>query len=159
MLKTTGAVLLSLLAINVADAAADDLIRRAVNCELREQELASFAKDLANSAPEFKEPSQQYGAPSADVYQLASPVASYGFSATQVVVTPARVLIAVSGKNVQDAVKALALEESRFAPASRAIRPNVSVVAFQMSHEAIRGKLLVGCEYASPAAAKWLEKN
>ena len=139
-----------------ARAADTDLLHRALGCQLGDNELALLITALAKERSDFKQPVQQYGAPSADVYELASPLSIYGYTSSQVVVTPARILLAVPGKTVGEAVKSLKLEETKFSPASRAVRPTVSTIAMKLSHASVADKLLVGCEYASSDAAQWL---
>ncbi|WEF32727.1 hypothetical protein [Pseudoduganella chitinolytica] len=49
------------------------------------------------------------------------------------------------------------LQEEAYSPASREVRPTASIVAFQLSHPELAGKLLVGCQYANGAAAAWMQ--
>lgn len=73
-----------------------------------------------------------------------------------IVVMPGKIMLAVSGATVSQATSSLKLEASSYSPANRSVRPTVSVVAFQLSAKQVEGKLLVGCEYANPAAATWI---
>lgn len=134
---------------------APSLLARALRCELRDAELASLLTTLAAADTAFHHTTAQYGAPTANVYRLAAPVTVRGFTSDEVVITPARILLAVPGKTVSDAVRALRLTPSSFSPASRDVRPSVSIVAFTLSHQQLAGKLLVGCEYAHADAAAW----
>lgn len=70
---------------------------------------------------------------------------------------PARVLLAVPDKTIDGAVRSLKLEKNPYSPASRTVRPTVSLVAFQLSHQNLQNKLLIGCEYAHQAAAQWVD--
>ncbi|AVR98537.1 hypothetical protein [Pseudoduganella armeniaca] len=139
-----------------ASCADTPLLERALSCQLKDNQLASLMHDLAAQQPAFAKPTSQYGAPSADVYQLSEPVTALGYTAAEVVITPARILLAVPGKAVSDAAGRLKLKEEAYSPASRVIRPTVRIVAFNLSHEKLQGKLLVGCEYASSGAARWV---
>lgn len=128
---------------------------RALNCQLADEELAGLMQDLAADLVAFRRPVAQYGAPTANVYAMPVPLKAFGHASSMVVVMPARVLLAVEGRTVRQASMALGLHASSFGPASRQVRPGVSAVAFQLSHPMLAGKLLVGCEYASEAAARW----
>ena len=140
-----------------ARAAEPDLLARAVRCELTDAQLSTLIHDISAQRPDFKSPIS-YGAPSVDVYQLNSPVDAYGFSSSVVAVMPARILLVVSGTSVDKAASALHLEKTlSFLPASRTVRPSVSIMAFELSHKVLKGKLLVGCQYESPGAASWVE--
>ena len=57
---------------------------------------------------------------------------------------------------INKAIGKLKLKEEPYSPASRVVRPTVRVVAFQLSHQALADKLLVGCEYANGDAAGWV---
>ena len=144
-----------LLACGACQAANPELIHRAVNCELRDDEVPTFTNALAQAGPDFKRPSAQYGAPVADVHDLAEPVSAFGFRAQQLVIMPTRVLLAISGQALAEVVKTLDLTEAPYAPASREVRPTVTVVALRLSHQALQNKVLLGCEYAQPASALW----
>ena len=93
--------------IPCAQASDGELLQRAVNCQLRDNELSSLVKKLADQRPDLKKPTAQYGAPAADVYELTAPVSAYGYTSAQLVITPARLLLAVSGKTVGEAAGAL----------------------------------------------------
>ncbi|MFP5391021.1 MAG: hypothetical protein ACLGI6_05675 [Gammaproteobacteria bacterium] len=138
-----------------ACAAESQLLENALSCKLKDSELASLMRELAVQQPAFAKPAKQYGAPSADVYQLPKPVSALGYSSSEIVITPARILLAVPGEPMARAIGKLKLKEEAFSPASRPVRPTVSVVAFQLSHQGLQEKLLVGCEYANPDAAQW----
>lgn len=137
-------------------AAGSPLLENALSCKLKDSEIPSLIRHLAVQQPAFAKPSKQYGAPSADVYQLREPVTALGYSSSEVVITPGRILLAVPGKSVGQAVATLKLKEEAYSPASREVRPSVSIVALQLSNDALAGKLLVGCEYANADAAAWI---
>jgi len=137
-------------------AAESPLLENALSCKLKDSEIASLIRDLAVQQPAFAKPSKQYGAPSADVYQLREPVTALGYSSAEVVVMPGRILLAVPGRSVDQAIAKLKLKADAYSPASRQVRPSVSIVALQLSSDALANKLLVGCEYASNDAATWI---
>ena len=145
------------LALNCACALAAQpaLLEGALQCKLADKDLASMMRALAAANPGMAKPAFQYGAPTVNVYQLAAPVTAFGYSSSTIAVMPGRILLAVSGTSLAAASARLKLEEQSFSPASRTVRPTVSVVAFQLSHKALEGKLLLGCEYGSAAAAAW----
>jgi hypothetical protein len=58
---------------------------------------------------------------------------------------------------MSDAIAKLNLKEMEFFPPGREIRPKVSVLAWQLPHKNLEGKLLVGCQYANVAAAGWVK--
>lgn len=144
--------------LTAAHASEVDLLERAVNCELHDDELVSLVETLKHRLPEFKKPAVQYGAPSVDVYHLTNPIRAHGYTSNQVVFSPGRILLAVPAKSLSQAVRALHLEEDSFLPASRTVRPTVSIVAYQLSHQALAGRLLVGCQYVNQAASHWLQE-
>jgi hypothetical protein len=140
-----------------AFAADTSLLERALSCKLKDAELPSLMRDLGTQVPGFAKPAVQYGAPATDVYQLLGPVTALGYSSDEIVMTPGRILMAVPQEPLPHAIGKLKLKESPFSPASRNVRQSVSVVAFQLSHKTLENKLLVGCEYALPAAGGWVK--
>lgn len=149
---------LLLLCTASAFASGATLLENALSCKLKDVEVESLMRNLAASQPAFAKPAKQVMAPSADIYRMAQPVTALGYSSTEVVVTPGRILLAVPGTPLKQAIGKLNLTEEPYSPAKREIRPTVSVVAFQMSSDGLEGKLLVGCEYANAAAARWVEQ-
>ncbi|TWI60930.1 hypothetical protein IP91_04895 [Pseudoduganella lurida] len=148
----------SLLALCSATAfsAEPALLEDALSCKLKDNQVASLMRELATRQPAFAKPATQYGAPAADVYQLNKPASALGYSSAEIVVTPGRILLAVPAESVAKAIAKLKLEEDSYGPASRLVRPTVSIVAFQLTHKSLQNKLLVGCEYASADAAAWI---
>lgn len=132
------------------------LLERALSCSLKDGELPSLMRELAVQQPTLARPIAQYGAPSADVYRLSEPFTALGYSSAEIVVTPARILLAIEGETMSQAIRKLKLEEAPYSPARRSVRPTVSIVAFQLSHKTLQNKLLVGCEYANAAAGSWV---
>lgn len=151
--------ILFIISCTCAQAAESQLLVRALSCELTDNELPTLIHDLARQQPAFRKPTARYGAPTANVYQLPSPITAFGYSSSLVVVTPARILLAVQGVSLDLVIDKLELDESPFSPANRAVRPTVSIVAFQLSHKALENKLLVGCEYATSPAVEWPEAD
>jgi hypothetical protein len=147
---------LAVLSSTSAFAAEPQLLQNALSCKLKDSDMPSLIRTLAAQQPAFAKPAKQFGAPSADVYQLQAPVTALGYSSREVVVTPGRILLAVPGETIAKAAGKLKLKEEEYSPASREVRPTVSVVAFQLSHMA--DKLLVGCQYANNDAASWVQQ-
>ena len=144
------------LSSSCALAAQAPLIERALQCKLADKDLAPMMRNLAAANPGMKKPTLQNGAPTFDLYQLSAPVEAFGYKSTTIVVMPGKIMLAVSGATFSQASASLKLEASSDSPASRVVRPTVSVVAFQLSARPVDGKLLVGCEYANPDAAAWV---
>jgi hypothetical protein len=107
-----------------------DLLQRALTCKLQDNELSSLLQDLAKTRTDFKKPTFLYALTSVDVYQLDSAISANGYTSSQVVVAPARVLMVVPGKALKEVIATLRLEESSFSPARRVVRPTVSIIAF-----------------------------
>jgi len=156
-MKNIVAAVLAFSCVN-AFSAESPLLENALSCKLKDNEMSSLMRELASRQPDFAKPAAQFGAPSADVYRLQKPVTAFGYSASEVVVTPGRILLAVPGEPVARAIGKLKLTAEEYAPASRVVRPTVSVVAFQLSHQPLQNKLLVGCEYANADAAAWVKQ-
>ena len=145
--------------IATAQASENDLLERALNCKLADEELPSLIKDLAAKSKAFSKPVAQFGAPTVDVYEIPSPAKAYGYSSKEIFITPGRTLLGVEGKKLPDVVKTLKLEEEEYSPARRLVRPTVSTVAFPLVHRAKNNKLAIGCEYANEAAVKWIDTS
>ena len=151
--------LLFTLCCGIGHASENNLLERAVGCELRDEEVASLLKTLKATHPDFKKSSLQYALPTADVYQLANPIRALGFASNQVVITPARILLVLPNETTSSVAQALGLKEIPFSPMRREIRPTVNIVAFHLSHKALVGKLLLGCEYANSNGASWFKEE
>lgn len=143
-----------LLGAGSAHAAGPSLVERAVTCQLKDAELAGLMSNLKAGTPGFAKAAAEGAAPSYSLYKLPAAVAMNAYRGKEVVVMPATIMLAVDGKSVADAVKALKLEPSEFAPASRTVRPTVEIVAMQLS--SFPNKVLVGCRYSNSAAAGWV---
>lgn len=113
-------------------------------------------RHLAAAHAAFAKPVAQHGAPAADLYQLTAPVSALGYRSSQVVLTPARILLATQVEPLPQVAARLGLQSAPYAPAARVVRPTVSVVAFRLAHKGLENSVLVGCEYATPAAARWV---
>lgn len=138
-----------------ASAAPAPLLERALQCKLEDKDLAALMRGLGAADSAMKKPVSQMGAPTVNVYQLAAPVTAFGYTSATVAIMPGRIVLAVDGTTVSAASTKLKLKEDEYGPASRAVRPTVSVVAFKLSSKPLEGKVLVGCEYANPATAAW----
>ena len=139
-----------------AFAAPPSLLERALECKLADKDLASMMRDLGAAEVAMKKPATRIGVPTVDLYQLAAPVTAHGHSSSTVAVMPGRIVLAVDGATVSAASTKLKLQEDSYGPSSREVRPNVSVVAFQLSAKPLAGKLLLGCQYGNPATATWV---
>jgi hypothetical protein len=138
---------------------ASRLLSRALSCQLGDADLGTLMSALAAERPELRTPRAQLSAPSGTLYVLATPVSALGFSSSLILVQPMRILMAVQGMTVPRVAGRLLLEPVPFSPSSRSVRPNVSVIAFDLHHAQLAGRVLVGCEYALPGAAGWLGAN
>ncbi|MFT3930577.1 MAG: hypothetical protein QM709_09825 [Spongiibacteraceae bacterium] len=138
---------------------ASTLLERALNCELQDSELKNLIQTIAVQQPELENPTAELATPSINLYELKTPITAFGYTSTTVAVTPARIMLAIPAINTKDVVKKLKLTEDEYSPASRIVRPTVSVVSFKLSHASLQGKTLVGCEYANPAAATWIQSG
>ncbi len=136
-------------------AAGNELLVRALSCQLTDTEIGPLIKNLITELKEFGKASTMLALPSVNVYQLTNPVTANGYTSTTVAIMPTRILLAVPGKTIKQAQSALKLESVPFSPVSRSIRPTVNLVALELSHKELAHKLLVGCEYANQEAAKW----
>jgi hypothetical protein len=59
------------------------LLETALSCQLKDEQIASLMRDLALQQPAFVKPSQQFGAPSADIYRLPKPVSALAIRPTK----------------------------------------------------------------------------
>lgn len=142
-------------AVGSAQAADATLLERALRCELKETELARLMPGLAAQDKGFTRPAASGGAPSYDLYKTAGSVSAHGYNAAEVVVMPATIMLAVEGKPLAAAVKALQLEGDEYSPAVRSVRPGVEIIAFQLS--SLPNKVLIGCRYSHEAAGAWVK--
>ena len=158
LLKTLGcAALISLaLAAPSAALARESLLARAVSCQVDDGDVATLMGGLAAEDPGMKSATQALAAPSGNLYRLARPVAALGYSTDAIFVSPGRIVIVVSGETLAAVTARLQLEAEPYGPAERRIDETRKIVAYQLSQGALNGKVLVGCEYANPAAAAWL---
>ena len=135
---------------------AEDLLQRALDCKLTPAELAPLPASLASTRSEFQKPARRYAAPSVDVYALPTPQVVAGLEGQAVALMPARILLVVSGKTLNEVMAALGLTPDRYGPAWRDVAAGVRQIALELNHEGLSGGVLVGCEYASAAAARWV---
>lgn len=138
-----------------AQAGSDELLERALRCELKDGELAPLMQTLASKDKGFAKATASGGAPSYDLYRIAAPASAHGYSSAEVLVMPATIALVVDGKPLAGAVKALKLQGDEYSPATRTVRAGASILAFQLSR--LEGKLLVGCRYDNPATAAWVK--
>ena len=134
-----------------------DILDRALNCKLADRDLPMLKEELERQMPAFRKPAGVYALPTANSYRLVIPASAFGFTSTEVVLAPGRIVLAVPRRTVEEAASSLNLEEMPYSPAYRTVRPTVSIVAYRLSHPALAGKLLIGCEYANQGAAMWAE--
>lgn len=151
--------LLFALCCSTGHASDNGLLERAIGCGLRDEEVASLVKTLKAKHPDFRKSILQFALPTADVYQLTNALSAFGYTSNQVVITPARILMVLPNETMPGAVRALGLKELPFSPARREVRPTVNIVGVQLSHKELAGKVLLGCEYASPSGASWYQEE
>jgi len=135
------------------------LLTRAVSCQLTDAEIPSLPTALNALLPEMRKAKQSFAAPSGALYQLEKPVSALGYTSTKVLIQPARILLVVPEVTAKSVNKKLQLTEEPYSPASRSVRPTVSIVRFQLHQEGLAGNMLIGCEYAQEGAAKWLGED
>jgi hypothetical protein len=132
------------------------LLRRALSCQLRGDEIPKLMQMLPRQIPEMGAVAQSYAAPSGNFYKLTGPVSALGYSSAEIYIQPARILMLVSGVSAKMVVRKLHLKLAPFSPAARSIRPTATLVSYELHQQGLAGKVLIGCEYADPAALNWL---
>lgn len=104
----------------------------------------------------MKAAAQTFAAPSGNLYRLATPVSALGYSADAVHVSPGRIVMVVTGASPAAVAARLRLSTEPYGPAERRIDDGRKIIAYQLHQGPLDGKVLVGCEYADPAALAWL---
>lgn len=151
-------VLLAALALVVPAAAREPetLLARALSCQVDDGALATLMPALAAENAGMKTPAQTFAAPSGALYRLARPVSALGYSADAVHVLPGRIVMVVAGASPAAVAARLRLSAEPYGPAVRRIDDGHKIIAYQLHQGPLDGKVLVGCEYADPAALAWL---
>ena len=136
------------------------LIQRALSCALTPAEIAGLPTALRGADPGFAEPARQFALPSYDLYKLRHPVTALGYASDEIVLQPGRVLMLVPAAGRAAAEAALGLMADPITGLSeRAVADARSIVAYEPHRPEIPGKLFLGCQYALPEAAGWLEQG
>lgn len=138
---------------------AGSLLERAIACELGEAEIATLLERSAAADPGMRKPAQALAAPSGDLYRLTRPIGALGYTASEVFVAPGRIAIAVPGEALEKVAARLRLTPEPFGPAQRGVDDGRTLIAYQLSQAPLAGKVLVGCQYADPAALAWAGRD
>ena len=151
-------ILLAALALAAPAAAGepDALLARALSCQVDDGAVATLMPALAAKNAGMKTPVQAFAAPSGNLYRLAAPVSALGYSTDMIHVSPGRIVMVVSGASPDAVAARLRLSAEPYGPAERRIDDGRKIIAYQLHQGPLDGKVLVGCEYADPAALTWL---
>jgi hypothetical protein len=157
-MKPSLAVLLTVLALAAPAAARgpETLLARALSCQIDDGAVATLMPALAAKNPGMKSPAQAFAAPSGNLYRLAAPISALGYSTDAIHVSPGRIVMVVSGASPAEVAARLRLAAEPYGPAERRIDDGRKIIAYQLHQGPLEGKVLVGCEYADPAALAWL---
>lgn len=149
---------LSLLSVAAPSAAfaRETLLARALSCRIEDGAITGLMERLAIEDAGMKAPVQSLAAPSGNVYRLATHVSALGYSATEIYVSPSRIAMVVSGQALASVSSGLRLTPDPYGPAERQIDDAHKIIAYELHQDTLAGKVLVGCEYANPAAQAWL---
>lgn len=153
------AAALSLAAAPAMAGEAQNLLGRALGCELADAEIATLLGRSAAEDAGMKRPAVALAAPSGNLYRLAKPVGAWGYAASEIYVAPGRIAIAVPGQALPAVVAKLQLTPEPYAPAQRRVSASRAIIAYQLSQVPLADKVLVGCAYAEPAALAWLGQD
>jgi hypothetical protein len=129
-------------------------IERAVNCQLSDKELPGLLSHFkqAGAGGSLKRVAA-LALPTVDVYALAEPIVVQGTKVSSIAHMPARFLAVVPEEQGARMAKSLSLKTDAITGAMRRELGNSRAwVAFRLHHEALRGKMLIGCEYQVAAA-------
>ncbi len=137
----------------------ETLLARALSCRIGDGETAKLMDALAVEDAGMKSAAQSLAAPSGNLYRLTAPVSALGYSTNEIYISPGRIVMVVSGQQPASVAARLQLEPDPYGPAERRIDDAHKIIAYQLSQSPLAGKLLVGCEYADPAALAWLGKD
>lgn len=137
----------------------ETLLARALSCQIGDGEIAKLVEGLAAEDVGMKSAAQSLAAPSGNLYRLAAPVGALGYSSSEIYISPGRIVMAVSGQPPASVSARLQLTPVPDGPAERRIDGARKVIAFQLHQSALAGKVLVGCEYADPAALGWFAQD
>jgi hypothetical protein len=137
----------------------DGLLARALSCRIDDGALAKLMGALAAEDFGMKTPVQAFAAPSGALYRLKGPVSALGFSTDAIYVSPARITMVVSGQDLASVAARLKLTPDPYGPAERPVGGGRKIIAYQLHQGELDGKVLIGCEYADPAALSWLPED
>jgi hypothetical protein len=155
---TTPLILLAALALAAPAAAREPeaLLTRALSCHVDDGALGTLMPRLAAENAGMKAAVQSFAAPSGALYRLAAPVGALGYSTDLIHVSPGRIVMVVAGASPAAVTARLRLSAEPYGPAERRIDDGRKIIAYQLHQGPLDGKVLVGCEYADPAALAWL---
>ena len=131
------------------------LLVHALSCQIGEGEVATLMSGLASEDAGMKSPVQLFALPTGNLYRLNVPVRALGYSTDRIYVAPGRIAMVVSGASLATVSSRLRLAPIPYSPAERRIDGARKIIAYQLHQGALAGRILVGCEYDDPAAAKW----
>ena len=131
-------------------------LTRALSCQIGDGAVAKLMDTLAVEDAGMKTAVQALAAPSGNLYRLANPVSAFGYSTTEIYVSPGRIAMVVSGQPLASVSARLQLEPAPYGPAERQIDGTHKIVAYELHQSPLAGKVLVGCEYDNPDAQAWL---
>lgn len=137
----------------------ETLLSRALSCRIDDGETAKLMDALAVEDAGMKSAAQSLAAPSGNLYRLTAPVSALGYSTNEIYISPGRIVMVVSGQPLASISARLQLEPDPYGPAERRIDDAHKVIAYHLSQSPLAGKVLVGCEYADPAALTWLGQD
>lgn len=137
----------------------ETLLARALSCQIGDGEIATLMKSLAAEDAGMKSAAQSLAAPSGTLYRLTAPIGALGYSSNEIYISPGRIVMAVPGQPPVSVSARLQLTPVPDGPAERRIDGARKIIAFQLHQSALAGKVLVGCEYADPAALGWFAQD
>lgn len=155
--------LVTLMALTAAAPSAarerETLLARALSCRIGDGEIAKLMEGLAAEDAGMRSAAQSLAAPSGNLYRLTAPVGALGYASSEIHISPGRIVMAISGQRLASVSAGLQLAPVAHGPAERRIDGARKIIAYQLHQSALAGKVLVGCEYADPAALGWFAQD
>ncbi|WP_245487094.1 hypothetical protein [Rhizobium leguminosarum] len=156
VLKSKAGIMLIVAIAAACQARAEDsLLVHALTCELPSGEVKNLPADLEASVPGFAAPKKEFALPSMNLYSLEKPISAFGYTSSEVLIQPGRILLAISGTNLDAVIKSqeLTVADIDILPALKQVGLNTAIIAFRSGQEDLASKVLLGCEYRMPEAA------